>query len=212
MRRPFALPRCGCLAALTLAVVVFSPAGNAAAVSYGVDEHSGSIEFLTRGLGLLPVHGHFGHFMGRLDFDPQNLARTRIDVEVDAGGIESPWPGIAPRLRSMAYFDAATFPHVLFRSTAVALGAPGHFTLTGILTIRGIERPQQLDVTAMQGGSGGADGAVAEIVATGSLNRSEFGMVADDGLVSDTVRLTITSRIRLPPGAFIPGPRSAGSA
>lgn len=205
MRRPFALQRYGCLAALVLAAITLSPAGNAAAVGYGVDEHSGSIEFLTRGLGLLPVHGHFRHFMGRLDLDPQDLAQTRIEVEVDADGIESPWPGVASRLRSMAYLDAAMFPHILFRSTAVTPGPGRHFTLSGILTIRGVARPQQLDVTAMQIGSGDPDGTIAELVATGILNRSEFGMVTDDGLVSDAIRLTITSRIRLPRGAAVPG-------
>lgn len=206
MRRPFAVHRYGRLAALVLAMTMVSPAGNAAAVSYGVDEHSGSIEFLARGLGLLPVHGDFGHFKGRLDLDPQDLAQTRIAVEVDADGIESPWPGVAPRLRSIAYLDAATFPHILFRSTAMTPGPDRHFTLSGILTIRGVARPQQLDVTAMQIGGGDADGAIAKVVATGSLSRSEFGMVADDGLVSDTIRLTITARIRLPSGAGIPAP------
>lgn len=205
MRRPFALQRYGRLAALVLAVVMVSPAGSAAAVSYGVDEHSGSIEFVIRGLGLLPVHGHFAHFMGRLDLDPQDLAQTRIEVDVDADRIESSWPGIAPRLRSMAYLDAAMFPHILFRSTAVTPGPDRHFTLSGILTIRGVARPQQLDVTAMQVGGGDADGTIADIVATGTLNRSEFGMLADDGLVSDAIRLTITSRIRLPRGAAVPG-------
>lgn len=205
MRRPFALQRYGCLAALVLAVVMVSPAGNAAAVSYGVDEHSGSIEFLIRGLGLLPVHGNFAHFMGRLDLDPQDLAQTRIEMDVDAGEIESPWPGVAPRLRSMAYLDAEMFPHIRFRSIAVTPAPDRHFILSGILTIRGVDRPQRLDVTAMQIGGGDADGTVADIVATGTLNRSEFGMVADPGLVSDVIRVTISSRIRMPRGAAIPG-------
>lgn len=212
MRRPFALRRRGCLAILALAAMALSPAGEAAAASYGVDEHSGTIEFLARGLGLLPVHGRFGRFIGRLDLDPRDLTQTRIDVEVDAAGIESPWPGIAPRLRSMAYFDAAMFPSILFRSTAVTPGPSGHFCLSGILTIRGVARPQQLDVTATPVGREGADGSIAEVVATGSLNRSAFGMVADDGLVSDVVRLTITARIRLLRGAFNPVPGAPGPA
>lgn len=210
MRRPVPLRRRGCLAVLALAAIALSPVGEAAAVSYGVDERSGSIEFLTRGLGLLPVHGRFGHFRGRLDLDPRDLAQTRIDVEVDAAGIESPWPGVAPRLRSMAYFDAAMFPQILFRSTAVTPGPDRHVTLSGILSMRGVERPQQFDVTATPVGREGEDGGVAEIVATGSLSRSAFGMVADDGFVADVVRLTITARIRLPRWAFMPVPGAAG--
>ncbi|HEY4252490.1 MAG TPA: YceI family protein [Roseomonas sp.] len=199
MPLPFCRPYRLAVALFALAAASLQPAA-AVPVSYGVDQRSGSIEFQVRSLGLLPVHGHFSRYMGQLSLDPQDPARTRIDVEIDAGQIESPWPGVAPRLRSVAYFDAENFPRITFRSTSVTPGTDRHFTLNGILSIRGIERPLLLDVAAMRI----AGGTVADVVATGVLNRSEFGMLADPGLVSDRVRLTITWRIQLPPGAPAP--------
>lgn len=200
-RRPMAV-------VLMLAAIACPVAVGAASSRYDVDQQSGRIAFQTRGFGLLTVHGHFGRFHGQLHLDPDDLGRTRIDMDVDAGTIESPWPGMASRLRSLAYFDADAFPRIRFRSTAVTPGPDRRFVLSGLLTIRGVERPQRFDVTTTLPDGGDPDGPVADIVATGTLQRSEFGM-ADDAFVSDVVRLTITTRIRLPRGTAIPSPAAA---
>jgi polyisoprenoid-binding protein YceI len=83
--------------------------------------------------------------------DEQDPSRSRVDVSVDARGIDSREPKRDEHLRGADFLDVANHPTVTFRSTRVeALSGPdGDLRVTGDLTIRGVTRPVTLEVEAL---------------------------------------------------------------
>jgi polyisoprenoid-binding protein YceI len=86
------------------------------------------------------VRGHLGPVTGTIVIDEQDLARSRVDVTIDARGIDSREPKRDEHLRSADFLDVANHPTVAFRSTRVEApsGAGGDLRVTGDLTIRGV--------------------------------------------------------------------------
>jgi polyisoprenoid-binding protein YceI len=177
------------LAALLLAV---GPAS--AAEKYSIDPRFGSIEFSVEHMGLFASHGWFRKFDARLTIDPAHPEHTQLTVEVDANSIDTPWSESAAMLRSPAFFDAARFPTIRYLSSdVVALGA-GRYRVEGMLQMRGMTRPLILTARLLAKGRAGDS---AEFIVDGMLNRTDFGMVEDRMLISDTVDIVIRARIAL---------------
>jgi polyisoprenoid-binding protein YceI len=97
------------------------------------------------------VRGHLGPVSGTIFIDEQDLSRSRIEVSVDARGIDSREPKRDEHLRSADFLDVANHPTVTFRSTRVEAPARagGDLRVTGDLTIRGVTRPVTLEVEAL---------------------------------------------------------------
>jgi polyisoprenoid-binding protein YceI len=83
--------------------------------------------------------------------DEQDLSRSRVDVSIDARGIDSRDPKRDEHLRSADFLDVANHPTVTFRSTRVEApaGPGGDLRVTGDLTIRDVTRPVTLEVEAL---------------------------------------------------------------
>lgn len=172
--------------------------GHAASL-YHIDQRYGTIEFSVSILGMFSVQGRFPHFAGDLLLDIEHPERSHVDVTIDTSAIEMPLPDQADLLRSAAYFDTAHFPLERFVSGPIQALSPSHYLIHGMLRIRGITQPQDLDAVIQDRHTDTARKIeVADFVVTGRIQRSAFGMVADRVMVSDTVRLTI--RIHLEVG------------
>ena len=95
------------------------------------------------------------------------------------------------------FFDTATYPEIAFQSTSISAVDDDTYELAGDLTLRGITKP--ITLTAEIGGAEtdafGNDRIGLE--ATGSLNRSDYGMKFNQALgsgnlaVSDKVKLVL---------------------
>ena len=179
--------RLACLP-LLLASLCGMARADAQPVSYPFDQRNAVIEFFPRVGGLLRPTGEFQQFQGSLSLDAAKLAQSQAIVRMSASLIRVGMPGGASKLRSADYFDAARYPEIDYRSTGLTAGDDGKWTMTGLLTIRGVTRPQTLDVSLVPGGKGRS---LAAFEATGKIRRSDFGMVADHRLVADEIGLTI---------------------
>ena len=148
---------------------------------------------------MFDVEGHFPRFAGDLYLDTQQPGRSHIDVSVDAASIEMPLPEQVELLRSDGYFDTIHHPTERFFSTSVEALSPTRYRIHGMLQLRGVTKSQDLDAE-LTGRRLDADRRteVADFHVSGRVSRSAFGMVADQRLVSDTIRLDI--RIRLTVG------------
>lgn len=157
-------------------------------VSYAFDQRNAVIEFFPRVGAILRPTGEFQQFQGSLSLDPARPAQSRAAVRMSASLIHVAMPGGASKLRSADYFDAVRYPEIDFRSTGLTPGEDGRLTMTGLLTIRGVTRPQTLEVSLVPGGKGTG---LAAFEATGKIRRSDFGMTADPRLVGDEIGLSI---------------------
>ena len=167
----------------------------AGVIDYAIGTHSADIRFHTLVAGTVPVDGAFTRFVGHILLDPGHPEAVRIAVTVQDDAMDVPFGGAA-MLRAKAYFDHERFPEIRFTSDHAAIGADGHFTVAGQLTIRGVTRAEDLTGTVIHGKRDGV--AVLLVAAHGRLDRTQYGMLADRPLIADGVELRITAALRLP--------------
>jgi polyisoprenoid-binding protein YceI len=185
-------------------VGLLTPLCGHAADLYAIDRHSGRIEFTVSHLGLFHSHGEFTRFDSKLMIDRQHPERTSIDVVIHVGSVSMPWENAVELLRSPEFFDTARFPDARFSSTSVAPLAADHYEVKGMLEIRGVTRPIDLDAALVGRHIDPATNTeVADFVVQGHLQRSEFGITAEPVFISDRVDISITARLQLvePPRA-----------
>jgi polyisoprenoid-binding protein YceI len=122
-----------------------------AATTWDIDTAHANAGFRVRHLMVSHVRGHLGPVTGTILIDEQDLSRSRVDVSIDARGLDSREPRRDEHLRSADFLDVANHPTVTFRSTRVEApaGTAGDLRVTGDLTIRGVTRPVTLDVEAL---------------------------------------------------------------
>jgi polyisoprenoid-binding protein YceI len=128
-----------------------APVPAAAAATWDIDTAHAHAGFKVRHLMVSHVRGHLGPVTGTVAIDEQDLSRSRVDVSVDARGIDTREPKRDEHLRSADFLDVANHPTVTFRSTRVEApsGPGGDLRVTGDLTVRGVTRAVTLEVEAL---------------------------------------------------------------
>src|SRR5947208_8080749 len=69
-----------------------APAAASAAATWDIDASHATAGFKVRHLMLAHVRGHLGPVTGTVVIDEQDLSRSRVDVSIDARGIDSREP------------------------------------------------------------------------------------------------------------------------
>ena len=186
---------------LVFGIAVLAAPAARAQMSYDLDQRQGTIGFSVGHFGLFTSSGEFRSFTAALHLTVGQPERTGVVVDIDAGSVAIEPAEARAMLVSPDFLAVEAFPHIVFRSRAVLIDGVDHFRLDGDLTLRGVTRPQSLDVTL--GGrhtDPAGRGIIADVVAVGDLPRQTFGMTAEPGFIEDMVRLRILMRIVLPFG------------
>ena len=172
--------------------------------TYDIDTAHAVAGFKVRHLMLAHVRGHLGPVTGTVLIDEADLSRSRVEVSIDARGLDSREPRRDEHLRSADFLDVANFPNVTFRSTRVEApnGVAGDLRVTGDLTIRGVSRPVTLEVEALPPSIKDPWGnARRGVSARGRINRKDWGlewnMALEAGgvVVGDEVALEIEAEL-----------------
>lgn len=172
--------------------------------TYDVDTSHATAGFKVRHLMLAHVRGQLGPVTGTVVIDEQDLARSRVDVSIDARGIDTREPKRDEHLRSADFLDVANHPNVTFRSTRVEApsGLGGDLRVTGDLTIRGVSRSVTLDVEALPPAINDPWGnARRGVSARAKINRKDWGlqwnvaMEAGGVVVGDEVAIEIEAEL-----------------
>ena len=182
-----------------------SPAPAAArAATWDVDTSHANAGFKVRHLMVSHVRGHLGPVTGTIVIDEEDLSRSRVDVTIDARGIDSREPKRDEHLRSADFLDVANHPTVAFRSTRVEApaGPDGDLRVTGDLTIRGVTRAVTLEVDALPPAIKDPWGNSRRgVSARARINRSDWGLKwnlaieAGGVVVGDEVAIEIDAEI-----------------
>jgi polyisoprenoid-binding protein YceI len=142
-----------------------------------IDQSHSSIHFKVRHLMISYVKGAFAWFSGTLDYDPDDVTKSSIEVEIDASSINTREPDRDTHLKSQDFLDVANFPTLHFRSTGVSAAHGKSLRLSGELTLHGVTRTVAFDVDGPSaiakdpwGNSRTAESAIVVI------SRKEFGL------------------------------------
>lgn len=184
-------------------LVVDAPAG-----TYGLDLSHASLTWKVGHMGLSDYTARFAKFDAKLEIDPANPAAAKLTATIDPTSIRTDYPGDYKAThkgspfkswdedlaKNEKWFNATKFPAITFTSTAVEMTGQDTAKVTGDLAMLGVTKPVTLDVkfNGSKNPHPFAPGAGAlGFSATGSLKRSDWGMVNYIGGVDDEVSLLI---------------------
>jgi polyisoprenoid-binding protein YceI len=141
------------------------------------------------------VRGRFAKFNGSVALDEGDLTRSVVDATIDASSIDTGTAQRDDHLRSADFFDVERFPQLRFRSTRIEKLGGDRYRLTGDLTIRDVTRPITLE--AEYGGRGKDPWGNERVgfTATGSLQRSDFGLKWNQAL--ETGGVLVSDRVEV---------------
>jgi polyisoprenoid-binding protein YceI len=115
-------------------------------MSWTIDSAHSEVNFTVRHMMISNVRGRFEKFTGTVDFDENNPANTKVDVQIEAASLSTREPQRDGHLRSPDFLDVEKFPYLTFKSKRVNVIDTQHAELVGDLTIRDITREVILDV------------------------------------------------------------------
>jgi polyisoprenoid-binding protein YceI len=130
--------------------------------------------------------------VGRISVDLDHPDKSSVSFHVQSQSVDVGSQSFGDYLRSNAFLDSARFPSIDFVSTSVAKVDDHTVRVTGELTLLGVTKPLNVDVTVQREASGGRSDRLAFLAKT-SIDRVAFGMNSGFPLVSREVELVISS-------------------
>jgi len=176
---------------------------------YKVDKAHTSLVFRVSHMGFSSFTARFTSVDVGLQFDPNRLSSSRVDVTVDPASINSDNApnGFLDMLRGKQWLDTASFPELKFRSKSIEQLDANILRIHGELTLHGVTKPVTLDARYNGGYAGHPMDPSARIgfSAHGKFKRSDFGV--DIGIpapgssmgVGDEVEVVVESELSGPP-------------
>jgi polyisoprenoid-binding protein YceI len=161
--------------------------------TYNLDPSHSQLLFSIAHLGLTDYYGRFDRLSGTLNFDPRNPEKSGVAITVDTSSVDTPSGGVNDELRGTV-FGIRAFPTATFKSTSVTRTGPDTGRIDGNLTIKGVTRPDTLDVVFSGGEEDPLNGSYAlGFKATATVKRTDFGLIGMEWepLVGDDVNLII---------------------
>lgn len=162
--------------------------------NYVLDPSHTSIIWRVSHAGLSNYTARFDKIEGTLIFDGNAPQNSRVDIRIDAASVNTGLPDFDETISADSrYFDSETYPEIAFTSTDISVTGDNTGYITGDLTFRGKSHPVTLDVIYNGAGkSFGHPGETLGFSATGTLNRSDFGLTHLTNFgIGDVVELVI---------------------
>ncbi|AIY37726.1 YceI family protein [Acinetobacter baumannii] len=177
-----------------LAVALASTVTLAAPVDYKIDPTHTATVFSWNHFGFSTPSANFSDIQGVIKVDNAKPANSSVNVTIPLSSVNTNVPALDKEFQEEAWFNAAKYPNITFKSTKVETKDKKHFKITGDLTVKGITKPVVLDaVLNKQGEHPMAKVAAIGFNATTSFNRSDFGLGNYVPNVGDKITVNITT-------------------
>lgn len=167
-------------------------ASNADAKSYKIDPAHTVVAFVVDHLGFSKALGRFNEVEGSLEH-AGSWDGASVNITIQTASIDTAVSDRDDHLRSPDFFNAAEFPTMTFKSTAVESTGDNKANVTGDLTLLGVTKPVVLEVTFNKAGPHPdprmAGVEVAGFSATTKIVRSEFGMTGFRPGIGDEIEI-----------------------
>ena len=159
---------------------------------YQVDPSHTALLFKIEHLGLSTYVGRFNKVDASLDFDPDDLAATKLNAVVYTASVDVNNAELEETLNKRSWFHTTQYPQATFETLSVEVLSDSSFKFTGALTLRGVTEPVVLDAKFNGGANNFLTGRYTlGFSATTKIQRSKFGLDKYVGMVGDTVELEI---------------------
>ena len=174
---------------LFLALALSLPLSAVAADSYTIDSSHTYPNFTISHLGFSTMHGRFDNTSGTVTLD-KAAKKGSIDISIKTASISTGFAKRDDHLRGADFFNAAEFPTITYKSTAVHFDGDTPSMVDGNLTISGVSKPVRLTIDAFKCGVHPMNKKnICGANATTHIKRSDFGINYGLPAIGDDVNL-----------------------
>ena len=124
----------------------------------------------TASQGGAPFPGEFKSYTAQLCLDDKDPAKDTLRVDVDLNSVDTGLDEMDGALKNDDFFDTAKYPKGTFISDSMKQVSPGHYTVTGKLTLKGVTKTLTVPFTWTPS----ADGKQAKLDAKTTLERRDY--------------------------------------
>lgn len=163
-----------------------------AQATWNIDQVHSQVGFQVKHMGVSTFRGQFNDFEGTLTTEDGEL--TGVEGTIDIASIDVRDSQLAGHLTTGDFFDAETYPKGYLRSTEVSKLAEGKYKVVADLTLRGVTKSVEIDVTT-EGPSAGMAGQTLGVEGTAKINRFDYGISWDAKL--DNGALVVAESVKL---------------
>lgn len=179
---------------LGLAFALASSVTLSAPVDYKIDPTHTATVFSWNHFGFSTPSANFTDIQGVIKVDNAKPANSSVEVTIPLSSVNTNVAALDKEFQEEAWFNAAKYPNITFKSTKVETKDKKHFKITGDLTVKGITKPVVLDaVLNKQGEHPMAKVPAIGFNATTSFDRSAFGIGNYIPNVGDKITVNITT-------------------
>jgi polyisoprenoid-binding protein YceI len=178
-----------------LGFVVFPSMGRAqesgAVPIYQITPLNSTVKFDVK--ASVPIVGTFDKWDATLVFTSTDLATGVLDIEIQAASVNTGSGLKNSKLKGKDFFNVDQDPVITFKSTKILQTGPNTFEVDGNFSIRGVSKPEKLELTLA--GRGTADMQIAGSMA---FDRKEYGM--NSGIpfikIADRVEVNVALKVK----------------
>lgn len=182
------------IATLTLALLL-APAA-LFADTYTVDASHSEVSFRVRHF-VSQTPGKFSDYSATFELDPKNLESSRVEFVIQAKSIDTDNDDRDTHLRAEDFFWVEKYPTLSFRSTKIRNTGGDRFEVTGVMSIRGVEKTITVPVEFLGFIKDPWGGERAGFESSFTINRKDYGIewnkALDSGgvILGDEVKVTL---------------------
>ena len=161
-----------------------------AQTTWTADKSHSRLQFTITHLAVSDVDGEFKDFTATIVAAKPDFSDAKFTMTANAASVNTANDQRDGHLKSPDFFDAATFPTMVFTSTGLTKTTANHYKMAGNLTLHGVTKPVVFDLwyrgTITNPMSKAED---AGFQVTGTIKRSDFSFGSKYGspMLSDEV-------------------------
>jgi polyisoprenoid-binding protein YceI len=133
------------------------------------------------------VPGYFSKVKGTIVADRDHLTNSTVEAVIEVANTKLR----DDDLRSTNFFAAAKFPAMTFKSQTWKSTGGDTYAVTGVLTMKNVAKEVVLKVTSVGFGPGMKGAAISGWEASVTLDRRDFDIAADQGMIGNSVDVVI---------------------
>ncbi|MBS1625876.1 MAG: YceI family protein [Bacteroidetes bacterium] len=171
------------------------------AQGWTLDKTHSSINFSVSHMVVSEATGKFTDFSGEVKSEKADFSDLSVNFTIKVASVNTDDEKRDGHLKSADFFDAAKYPDITFRSTAIKKINDKKFELTGDLTMKGVTRKVTWDVKYNGTVKDPYGNNRAGFKATITINRKDYGVSWNKTLdaggvaVGDDVTITVNAEL-----------------
>ncbi|MGW6598391.1 YceI family protein [Streptomyces sp. NPDC055036] len=182
--------------------------------TWSLDPAHSAVSAVAQHLGISSVRGRFTEFGGRIEISPgvaggYEAEASRVDAVISAASIDTGNALRDKHLKSPDFLDVERFPEITYSSTGLTPAGPDRWTVHGLLSLHGVVREVDLDLSYLGTGPDPWGGVRAAFRATTELRREDFAMnynqVVQAGISMIGTTLRVELDVQAVQGESLPG-------